>query len=77
MTWGRVMMRCHSTRMDTPQLSSSVGAGYHGNWKPRTLNTCRHVQKNHWSAEEWPRNRNFVLVLPAAPSYGRCGTRVS
>jgi hypothetical protein len=74
MTWGRVMMRCHSTRMDTPQLSSSVGAGYHGNWKPRTLNTCRNGADPYLSAEEQACNgycalccqlhRNTGLMLP-------------
>lgn len=79
MTWGRVMMRCHSTRMDTPQLSSSVGAGYHGNWKPSTLNTCRHETDAYLSAEEQVCEEMFcpcaashlnvgVLALQSAPT---------
>ena len=77
MTWGRVMMRCHSTRMDTPQLSSSVGAGYHGNWKPRTLNTCRNGAGSHWSAEVRLCKQSLVPVSSSAPRYGRHGTTVS
>lgn len=40
MMCGRVMMRCHSTRIDSPKPSSSVGAGYCGSANPKTLTTC-------------------------------------